>query len=156
MLGVTTRVQVKNMLMPVMMQYCTSAAQYPLLESIQEGTIHQCLWKAVPYPYSVWEEGMPVGSCSGTWDKESSYVTSSYGWCSIQLKKWYYYEAIYYSVHHYSFCILSFSRLMVCHCSVFSIDVTLLVCWWSFITNSAGLCILSNFWMLALVNGSQI
>jgi hypothetical protein len=49
------------MLMPVMMQYCTSADQYPLLESIQEGTIHQWLWKAVPYPYSVYEEGMPVG-----------------------------------------------------------------------------------------------
>jgi hypothetical protein len=26
---------------------------YPLLESIQEGTIHQWLWKAALYPYTV-------------------------------------------------------------------------------------------------------
>jgi hypothetical protein len=31
-------------------------------------------------PYPVWEEGMPVCCSSGVWDKESGYVTSSYGW----------------------------------------------------------------------------
>ena len=53
-------------------------------------------------------------------------------------------------------CILSFSRLMVATVRVFSIDVKLLVCRQSFITNQADrLCALSNFWMLTLVNGSQ-
>jgi hypothetical protein len=60
-----------------------TTAQYPLLESIQGGTIHQWLWKAVPYPYAVWDEGIPRGWSSGIWDKESCYVTSSYGWCSM-------------------------------------------------------------------------
>ena len=44
-----------------MVQLWDAAGQYPLLESIQRGTIHQWLWKAVPYPYAVWEEGRPVG-----------------------------------------------------------------------------------------------
>jgi len=44
-----------------MVRLWDTAAQYPLLESIQGGTIHQWLWKAVPYPYTVWDEGMPGG-----------------------------------------------------------------------------------------------
>jgi hypothetical protein len=34
------------------------------------------LWKAVPYPYTVWEEGVSVSRSSGVWDKRSGYVTS--------------------------------------------------------------------------------
>ena len=43
---------------------------------------------------------IPVGWCSGICYKESFYVTSSYWWSNIQLKRWYCYNAIYYSVHH--------------------------------------------------------
>ena len=71
--------------------------------SYSGGTIHQWLWKAVPYPYTVWEEGMPIGWSSDIWDKKSCYVTSSYRGCSIQIKRWYCYKITYYSVHHYSF-----------------------------------------------------
>jgi hypothetical protein len=38
--------------------------------------IHQWLWKAVTYAYTVWEEEMPVWWSSGLLDKESYYVTS--------------------------------------------------------------------------------
>ena len=37
----------------LMVQLWYTAAQYPLLESIQGGTLHQWLWKAVPYLYTV-------------------------------------------------------------------------------------------------------
>ena len=37
-----------------------TAAQYPLLESFQRGTIHEWVWNAVPYPYTVYEEGIHV------------------------------------------------------------------------------------------------
>jgi len=78
MLGVTIKVQDKKKQSDgAIMWYCSSV---PLLENIQGGTIHQWLWKGVSYPYPVWEEGMPVGLSSGVWDKESGYVTSSYGW----------------------------------------------------------------------------
>ena len=40
------------------MRLWDTAAQYPLLESIQGGTIHQWLWnwKAVSYPHTVWKK----------------------------------------------------------------------------------------------------
>ena len=73
----------------------------PCLKTFK-GAIHQWLWKAVTYTYTVWEEEMPVWWSSGILDKESYYVTCCYGWCSMQLKRWVCYEVIYYYVHHYS------------------------------------------------------
>ena len=48
---------------------------YPNTIKISRGAIHQWLWKVVPYPYIVMEEGMPTGCRSGTLDKESRYAT---------------------------------------------------------------------------------
>ena len=43
----------------------------PCLKASREVLSTKWLWKAVPYPYTVWEEGMPLGWSSDIWDNES-------------------------------------------------------------------------------------
>jgi hypothetical protein len=62
-----------------MVRLCDTVAQYPCLKISREVLSTNGCGRGVSYPYPVWEEGMPVGCSSGVWDKESGYVTSSYG-----------------------------------------------------------------------------
>ena len=133
-----------------MVRLWDTAAQYPLFESIQGGTIHQWLWKAVPLSLyclgrsacrlKFWHKGQGTMLCD-------LQLRSSKG--DIATRPF----TILYIIIALHLVLLSANG---CHCKVFSINVTLLVCRQSFITNRADrLCTLSTFWMLTLVNGSQ-